>query len=68
MVPAYLVYSIRAQAWINNTGGAGTDRSAARTFTHDEAIAYCAERRTHEGAAICFPVLADDLTSIEAAK
>lgn len=68
MEPAYLVYSIRLHGWINNQGGAGTDRTAARTFTHDEALQYCADRRTHEGAAVCYPVLADDLIRIEAAK
>lgn len=66
MEPAYLVYSVRMHGWINNQGGAGTDRSAARTFRHDEALAYCRERRTHEGAAVCYPVLEDDLLHIEA--
>lgn len=68
MVPVYLVYSVRAQGWINNTGGAGTDRNAARFFTAPEAIEYCASRRTHEGAAQCYPVQLDMLLEIEAAQ
>lgn len=65
MGPTYYIYSTKMFGWINKIGTAGTNRREAKPFTYDEAITYCRDRVTHEGAATCFPVETAMIDSVE---
>lgn len=62
MITEYIIYSTRAQGWVNTSGNFGTERSKARIFDREAALNYCRTHVGYAGFAECFPV---ELTMME---
>lgn len=56
MVSEYVIYSLRAQGWINRGGTAGTQLEDAKRFEEAEAIEYAKRGRSHDNGLILIPV------------
>ena len=60
-----LLYSLRAQGWVYNNGGYGSQRKEARVFELNEAIEYAKRAMPKEGGSVLLPVREDDIVAIE---
>lgn len=56
MTSEYVLYSLRANGWINRGGTAGTQLSEARRFNEAEAVEYSKRALGHDGGIILLPV------------
>lgn len=56
MGPTYIIYSLRAQGFVNRNGTYGSQVSEAREFSPAEAIEYCKRARPNDGDSPLIPV------------
>ena len=56
MSSEYVLYSLRAQGWINRGGTAGTQLEEAKRFPEAEAVEYAKRARSHDNGLVLIPV------------